>query len=535
MILTCRCRNVLTVEKDRELKQQVRKRRIDIDLQELDEILDTTIEKPIPETDANKVKTALHVLVSRLTPRPRTTEKIAQVLESAKPFNAEENKAPAPGHGRNGAAAFPGARKVEVPNSEFQEGGCPCPECQKGKVYLQKEKKTLLRFAARPPIEAVVYELERWRCNLCGEVFTAKEPEGVGSEKYDETVPSMVAQLKYGSSIPFNRIEDLQKKQGVPLPASTQWELVRDAADLLRPAHDALIKQAAQGEILHDDDTKMLVLNIERAASDKRTGTFTTGVVSVVDGHKVALFFTGTQHAGENLGDVLQHRSKDIKTPPVLMCDALSRNTPKFDSLPVVLANCLSHGRRYFVDVANNFPEECRFVLETLAEVYANDKQSRERGLSPEDRLALHKELSAPLMEKLKAWMRAQIDEKRTEPNSGLGQAIRYMLKHWAELTLFLRKAGAPLDNNICERALKKAVLHRKNALFYRTLNGAQVGDLYMSLIHTCELAGVNPFEYMTELQKHAEDLHKDPAAWLPWNYLEALAEVKAPPAAAST
>jgi len=103
-------------------------------------------------------------------------------------------------------------------------------------------------------------------------------------------------------------------------------------------------------------------------------------------------------------------------------------------------------------------------------------------------------------------------------------QAIRYLLKHWKKLTLFLRKAGAPLDNNICEQALKKAVLHRKAAMFYKTENGAHVGDLYMSLIHTCQLNGVNPFDYLTELQRHADELAASPRDWMPWNYRQTLA-----------
>jgi transposase len=82
-----------------------------------------------------------------------------------------------------------------------------------------------------------------------------------------------------------------------------------------------------------------------------------------------------------------------------------------------------------------------------------------------------------------------------------------------------LRKAGAPLDNNVCERALKKTILHRKNALFYKTENGAHVGDLFMSLIHTCQLGGVNPFDYLTALQKHGAELSADPGEWMPWNY----------------
>ena len=124
-------------------------------------------------------------------------------------------------------------------------------------------------------------------------------------------------------------------------------------------------------------------------------------------------------------------------------------------------------------------------------------------------------------MEYLHQWLEAQFALKQVEPNSGLGKAITYLLRHWNGLTAFLREAGAPLDNNICERALKRAVLHRKNALFYRTLHGAEVGDLFMSLIHTCELAGANPFDYLTQLQRHANELADNPSAWMPWNYLE--------------
>ena len=126
-------------------------------------------------------------------------------------------------------------------------------------------------------------------------------------------------------------------------------------------------------------------------------------------------------------------------------------------------------------------------------------------------------------MDDLHQWFEAQLNEHKVEPNSGLGGAISYMLRHWQALTLFLREPGAPLDNNVVERALKKAILHRRNSLFYKTLNGADVGDLYMSLIHTCELNDVNPFDYLTELQRHAEELAANPADWMPWNYRAAL------------
>jgi transposase len=135
-------------------------------------------------------------------------------------------------------------------------------------------------------------------------------------------------------------------------------------------------------------------------------------------------------------------------------------------------------------------------------------------------------------MEHLHQWLEAQFALKQVEPNSGLGKAITYLLRHWKGLTAFLREAGAPLDNNICERALKRAVLHRKNALFYRTLRGAEAGDLFMSLIHTCELAGANPFDYLTQLQRHARELADNPSEWMPWNYRETLTRLATPTAA---
>jgi hypothetical protein len=273
----------------------------------------------------------------------------------------------------------------------------------------------------------------------------------------------------------------------------------------------------------------MRVLHIEREPSDERTGVFTSGIVSTGPGRQIALYFTGRQHAGENLAGVLKRRAAGLPVA-IQMSDALSRNVPRLGpGVEILLANCLAHGRRQFVEVAGNFPDECRYVLEMLGRVYGNDAEARERSLSPDERLELHRERSAPVMEGLRDWLGRQLAERRTEPNSGLGKAITYLLRHWRPLTLFLRQAGAPLDNNIVERALKRAVLHRKNALFYRTLNGAAVGDLFMSLIHTCQLAGVNSFEYLIELQLHATELAVSPAGWMPWNYREALAH--SPPA----
>lgn len=199
------------------------------------------------------------------------------------------------------------------------------------------------------------------------------------------------------------------------------------------------------------------------------------------------------------------------------MCDALSRNLSS--EFQTILANCLSHGRREFVSLAKDFPDECRQVLESLGQVYRVDSESKEQQMSPEQRLDHHQTHSQPVMERLQSWLREQIEGKHVEPNSGLGQAIGYMLRHWEKLTLFLRKTGAPLDNNISERALKMAILHRKNSLSYKTLNGARTGDLFMTLIHTCRLNAINPFDYLMAIASQPEAIKLLPSSWLPWNY----------------
>jgi len=446
---------------------------------------------------------------------------------------ATTTKPAGPGHGRNGAAAYAGAGRIEVSHPSLQAGD-PCPSCGQGTVY-DKAPGVMVRITGQPPLTATIYELQKLRCHLCGQVFSAAAPAGAGSHKYDATAASMIGLLKYGSGLPFNRLEGLQGNLDIPLPASTQWDIVTAVATSLAPVFAELIRQAAQGEVLHNDDTTIKILELmgrgrqealaraaaEENEADQRTGLYTSGVVALRDGQRVALFFSGHRHAGENLAEVLKHRAAELP-PPIQMCDALSRNLP--GELQTILAHCLAHARRQFVDVYDRFPDQCRYFLEALAVVYRNDAVARERAMSPEARLQFHQQHSQPALQQLHDWLTRQLEDKLTEPNSPLGSAIGYVLRHWQKLTLFLRQAGAPLDNNVCERALKKAILHRKNALFYKTTNGARVGDLFMSLIYTCQLNEVNPFHYLTELQRHTERLGASPQLWMPWNYGAALA-----------
>ena len=431
------------------------------------------------------------------------------------------------GHGRIPADAYTGAETVKVPHAHISPGDPCIYDACAGKAYPVAPRK-ILRIHGFVPFTAIVYEQDRLRCNLCGEVFAAELPPEVGEEKFDETVASMAAILRYGNGFPMNRIEDLQKTMGVPFPASVQWELMRDAAKKIEVVHGEFIRQAAQGKILYNDDTPMKILAFlveqkkrkERGEKpEERTGTFTSGIVSESStGRRIVLYFTGRRHAGENLEALLTERATGLD-PPIQMCDGLGHNAPR--EIKTILGNCMAHARRKFVDVVAGFPDEVDHVIDEISLVYKHDAQAKAEGMSAEARLRLHQAESGPVMARLKIWFEERLEKKKAEPNSGLGKAIAYAMKRWEQLTLFLRKPGAPLDNSLTERMLKRSIIHRKNSLFYKTANGAAVGDLYMALIATAKLADANPFDYLNELQRNAKQLADDPAAWMPWNYRE--------------
>ena len=301
--------------------------------------------------------------------------------------SSESDTESAPGHGRNGAAAYRGAERIDVLHPSLAAGDA-CPACGQGTVY-DKAPGVFVRITGQPPLAATIYQVQKLRCHLCGEVFTAPAAEAAEG-KYDATAGSMIGLLKYGSGLPFNRLEGLQGYLEIPLPASTQWDIVQAVATNLAPAFTELIRQAAQGEVLHNDDTTVKILELmgqrraealacvsdEEDNADRRSGLFTSGVVALRDGRRLALFFSGRRHAGENLAAVLKQRAAELP-PPIQMCDALSRNLP--GALQTILGHCLAHARRQFVDVYDHFPEPCRYLLEALAVVYRNDASARER------------------------------------------------------------------------------------------------------------------------------------------------------------
>ena len=281
-----------------------------------------------------------------------------------------------------------------------------------------------------------------------------------------------------------------------------------------------LYKMAAQMPLFYIDDTwvKILALIAQNKAAttkDEKVGMHTTGILACNDERQIQLFISGTQHAGNNLNDLLTLRAPGLPKP-LQMNDALSCNGVTEDTIE---CNCTTHGRRKFVEIEHLFPKDCDFVIKTIQQLYKLDNHCKDNGFSAENRLKYHQECSKPLMDELKSFMQEQLDKHLVEHNSSLGKAYRYWLKRWDKMTRYLTVAGAPLDNNLVEGALKQIILFRKNCLFHKTTASANITNQLASVLATTKLAGANPIDYFTTLLKNKDQVVKEPENWLPWNY----------------
>ncbi len=467
--------------------------------------------------------------------------------DNAETNTENESATPGKGHGRNGAGAYTGAEKIEVPLASLQAGD-PCPECDEGTVYETNRPGVLVRLVGQAPVGAKVYYLQKLRCNLCGVVFTAKPPEGE-EKKYDATAGSMIALLKYGKGMPFYRMEGLQANLGIPMPTSTQWDIVHAQAERIEPAFEELVRQAAQGDVVHNDDTTVKILDLmdERARQEALAEDGADGPAKKGTAERVGMFTTGIVFNARRSQDrvVLQRtpacrrelrgragpacRGSAGAHPDVRCVVAESAGQTEDDSWqlpgprPAAVRGC---GER----VSRGVPACAGGALRTLSQ--RRDRPEAESfaagaiALSPSPERSDHgrtSRLACPAVRRA---------TRGAELRAGRGHLLS--AEALGEADAISARGRAPLDNNICERALKKVILHRKNALFYRTCHGAHVGDIFMSLIYTCELCGTNPFDYLSELDRHTAELSANPWGWMPWNYRQTLACTATPSGTAS-
>lgn len=424
------------------------------------------------------------------------------------------------GHGRRSASAYQGAEVIAVAHPDLEPGG-PCPEeyCD-GRLYELADPGVMIQVTGAPTAQATHYQLQKLRCLICETIFTAPLPAEVEDVKYTNSLIVMLMINKYFMSIPLYRQETLQDYLGVPLPASTQWELMANQEEVLQVLYHAFEKDAAQGRGIAIDDTKARILeqiakNKKAQKKEEKASCYTTGIVSAHEDHMTYIFVTDNQTAGKSAAPFLHLRSPELPTP-YLMCDALTANIPENISSDLyILCYCLVHARRQFYELPDGYDDLAEEVMGLIGKIY--DKEAETKKMTATARLAYHQQHSAPLMEELRRYLLAQ--EKEFEPNGVAGKAIQYVLKRWTELTQFLRHMHIPLDNNLTERALKLIIQVRKTSMFYKTLKSAKIASYIQTALYSAAQNDENPYEYMKAILDNKEEVMKNPTGWLPWNY----------------
>ena len=429
------------------------------------------------------------------------------------------------GHGRNSADAYQGADIVEVEHPELNPGDtCPAEACD-GRLYEMSEPGVLISVTGAPLASATRYNLQKLRCAICEIIYTAPLPDGVSDKKYDANFIAMLMINKYFMSVPLYRQDRLQNHLGIPLPASTQWDLMVGFEPMLKALYKALSQDAANGLALCYDDTSAKIMSEIKAAKTAEKGEknkhtcFTTGIVSLHEDHHTYLYITDNRTAGKCIADIMTMRNAKLD-PPIMMCDALSANIPQgiADDL-YILCFCLVHARRQFYELPNGYDDVADKVIGLIGSIY--DNEAHTKGNSREKRLAYHQEKSTPVMEELKLYLEEQ--QAEFEPNSVAGKAIEYILSRWTQLSQFLRHPHAPLDTNIVERALKLVIQVRKSSMFYKSLSSASFASYVQSALYSAAQNEINPCEYMCALMENEHAVIQNPKRWLPWNYKKTL------------
>lgn len=406
--------------------------------------------------------------------------------------------------------------------------GDRCPGCSAGKLY-KYTPAVLIRVKGNAPLSCDKHLAEQMRCNGCGEIYTAPLPEhvtadGPRDQQYGYSARSVMAIGKYFAGSPFYRQEPINGLLGAPIAASTIFDQCEKVANALNPVFKAIKRIAANASLFYLDDTTNRILEqqpVMKTSRDGRqrlrSGIYTSAILAIdADERRLVLFQTNVGHAGEFMQEILSARDP-TRAPPMLMSDALSANHVMGHTFDKCLCN--AHGRRSFVELLEQNPDEIVHALELYQPAWVNEVHCVNQALDAEQRLAYHQEHSLPPMQQLLAWCNEKLDDGTVEPNSNLGKAMQYYIRHFDGLSAFCHLPGVPVDNNEIERLIKLIVRARKNSLFFKTTVGADISDIITSTLAICHENNVNAFDYLNAIQRNQVSVKASPEKWLPWNY----------------
>jgi len=476
-----------------------------------------------------------HITLHKLRKLLGMVQQSEQNRDSSKSNNKNKSRSEKKAKGKQDKPPRAQPKVIHHAITEYQRGQL-CPACEIGKLY-KFEAGVLLRVTGHARFEAEKHITEQLRCNACQEIYRAPLPaavleDGPTNQMYAYSARSLMVIDKFFSGLPYYHQANLADIFGHSVGASTIFDQCEQVANAVMPIFYEFKRQAASAFQFLLDDTRNRILEQKPELRDKpngkgqalRTGVYSSGLIAKLrDGHEIVLFETSLGHAGEHLDSILKLRPSGLP-PPLTMNDALSSNS--VTAVPVKAGACNAHARRYFFDIKSRHPADIDWLLENYALIWQAETVVKEENMDPDKRLSYHKEHSLPVMESIRCWAEGKLVEEEFEEHSAFGKAIGYFLKHYDKLILFCVEPGALIDNNQMEEKLKIVIRGRKTSHFYKTVNGAGVANVLISLIATAYTANENVYDYLLALQRNQEHVKNHPQEWLPWVYKKTLSSI---------
>lgn len=467
------------------------------------------------------------------------------------------------GVGNLSPADFPEAKRIAVLFGEGMTSGCICPHCLQGKLERTRGASRL-RFEARAPITAVIYDVAKMRCGGCRQEFEAPiPPDAKAGIVIAKATPDAAAQsllLRYGQGFPDARLGELQSWHKVPFDNSRQWSIASQAYDALGSIRVFLTRFVANATLRQVDDCTARVIEDHlrirfevQCAEDAgfqerhvRTGLqATVFVASNAKGVTYRLFLIGRAHQGErefelaalrdtaeSLTRVTDAASKADAIKPMPSANAHgfvpqgNTRAGRLEEKDVTQAYCLEHLCQTLDKATPGFSREMPYLMDRLVRIFELDAEAKRQNLDTDARLGWHQAHSRPLFKEMLTHAKSEIaTNPKAEPNGDYRRALGYLVNNEKGLGAFLRVAGIPLTTTDAERGAKFTKKHHHNSLSFQTRRGADVGAFFMSLIATCLGLGVNPLAYLTAILRWRDAITDDNAGdWMPDTFERGLA-----------
>ena len=296
---------------------------------------------------------------------------------------------------------------------------------------------------------------------------------------------------KYVDHLPLHRQQQRFSRDGLNIPYSTITDWVSSTCTLITPLYEALTKKVLQSPYLHADETPLKVLDKDKKGSTHR-GYYWVYHNSLDD----LVFFDYQQGRGrEGPQQILEGFTGYLQTDGYSVYNIIEEKTD------ATLLHCWAHGRRKFHESVQSDPGQASHALTLIGKLYEIERQAKQENLSVDQIKKLREKKSIPVLDELKEWMtQAYMNAK---PKSPIGKALAYCLERWDKLVIYTTDGRLNIDNNPVENSIRPVALGRKNYLFAGSHEAAQRSAMLYSLLGTCKLHGINPFEWLRDtLQK---------------------------------